>query len=221
MVASTQNTEKRFEKRWHVNKPGYFFRAGSNIPEACRILDWSARGAKVGISKNVDAPDEFILSIEFGENIYGSAHCRKVWTAKSMIGVQFKEELFFEFDTDRKRSCLARDPVWKHLLKQKQEMANTEAFDSDGNSKPRQYARLRTLKSGQLLYAGGIGSWDCSIRDLTPLGARLRFSEPYDGPNRIVLRIGLGELKSGEVPGMVAWRRGNEVGVSFDQEIPL
>ncbi|TNE36291.1 MAG: PilZ domain-containing protein [Alphaproteobacteria bacterium] len=220
MSASSQITQKRLEKRWAVDKSGFFLRTGSNIPEACRILDWSARGAKVKMPKGAVLPDEFILSIDFGKSIIGTARCHKVWSSGTITGVQFDEELKFDVDTRSKSKGPPREAVWRHLLEQKQPEAFEDSNNDDG-SHGRHFHRLRTLKSGQLIYPGGLGSWDCTIRDLTPLGARLRFSEPYNGPNQIILRIGLGELRTAEVPGKVAWRRGNDVGIAFDQEIPL
>lgn len=220
MTLSSQITQKRLDKRWDVDKPGFLFRPGSNIPEACRILDWSARGAKVKSPKGTVLPDEFILSIDFGKSIIGTARCHKVWSASSVIGVQFDEELSFEVDTRSESQGPAREAVWRHLLEQKQPVPHDDPESSEGPHS-RNFHRLRTLKAGQLIYAGGLGSWDCTIRDLTPLGARLRFSEPYDGPSKIVLRVGIGELRTAEVPGKVAWRRGNEVGIAFEQEIPL
>jgi hypothetical protein len=85
----------------------------------------------------------------------------------------------------------------------------------------RRFGRQRTLKSGRLLYADARSTRDCVIRDLTPLGARLKFEIPYDGPDRIILQVGVGDFIRDKVPGCVVWRSEKEIGISFDREFKL
>ena len=85
----------------------------------------------------------------------------------------------------------------------------------------RRSSRPRTFKGGELIYDNGRGSRDCTIRDLTSFGARLRFALPYDGPSDVNLQIGFGDTKSKPIPCKVVWRRSNDVGISFDEEINL
>lgn len=77
------------------------------------------------------------------------------------------------------------------------------------------------MKSGRILYIDGRSTRDCTIRDLTPLGARLKFQIPYDGPDDIILQIGVGDFIQAKTAAKVVWRTSGEIGVSFERELKL
>jgi hypothetical protein len=71
--------------------------------------------------------------------------------------------------------------------------------------------RLKTLLTGRCLFDGH--AFDCSIVNISLSGARLAFGFPVGIPDRFRLHIG---GKDNVYHATVAWRRGLEVGVSFD-----
>ncbi len=72
--------------------------------------------------------------------------------------------------------------------------------------------RLKTLLSGRCVHEAG--SYDCSVLNVSLSGARLSFGSAVALPDRFTLHIsGKGNAQA----VTVAWRRGLEVGVSFDQ----
>jgi two-component system cell cycle response regulator len=82
---------------------------------------------------------------------------------------------------------------------------------------PRLSRRIRTLKVGRVYYLDGIVSTDCTIRDLTNHGARLKFEHPFDGPDHLEFQLGFGEIVTARFECGVRWRRGNEIGVLFNE----
>lgn len=77
--------------------------------------------------------------------------------------------------------------------------------------------RIRTLKAGRLFSMDGMASLDCVIRDLTNQGARLEFDHPFEGSSMVELQIGLGDLIEGPFECQVQWRRGNQIGLVFNE----
>ena len=72
--------------------------------------------------------------------------------------------------------------------------------------------RSRTLKRGQVRIDGGKSLIDCTIRDLTETGAKLRFEDVFPLPLQFELFIV--DTKS-IWPARCAWQKGNEAGVEF------
>ncbi|MEI2384604.1 PilZ domain-containing protein [Breoghania sp. JC706] len=81
---------------------------------------------------------------------------------------------------------------------------------SDTRRHPRRVKRLRTAKIADL---DDRFLTECAIRDLSTGGARLVVAAAVALPDVIVL---FDELEGTIVPATLRWRRGNEVGVSFD-----
>ncbi len=77
----------------------------------------------------------------------------------------------------------------------------------------RQAPRRRTLKSGIVIYGGYLFMLDCSVRDLSTEGARLRFAMGTLVPRRFVLLLPSAGLV---FEAMVVRRQGSEVGVHFE-----
>ncbi len=72
--------------------------------------------------------------------------------------------------------------------------------------------RSRTLKRGQVRLDGGKSLIDCTIRDLTETGAKLRFEDVFPLPQQFDLFI----VDANAVwPARTAWQKGNETGVEF------
>ncbi len=69
----------------------------------------------------------------------------------------------------------------------------------------------RTLKSGQVIFNQRQSVLDCTVRDLSVTGAKLRFATSAGIPETFELDI------SGEPRRncRVVWRRGTDVGVTF------
>jgi hypothetical protein len=77
----------------------------------------------------------------------------------------------------------------------------------------RRSTRQRVLKSGKIIYGGGSIVVDCTIRNLSAVGARLQvptsvaipdrfeFAEPTAGTRRTAI---------------VVWRKGDLIGIRFD-----
>jgi len=86
------------------------------------------------------------------------------------------------------------------------------------SSDARKYRRARTLLAGVCCYRDDSGSLDCTIRDLSGVGARLRFASSSTLPSRFYLI----NLKEGVAYGAeVAWIKGKDVGVSWKEKISL
>ena len=73
--------------------------------------------------------------------------------------------------------------------------------------------RLRRLKTATAVFNNGNSSLDCTMRDLSPGGARLKFESTFGLPERFVLVI---KADSSRHNCHVAWHTSNEVGVTFE-----
>ena len=71
--------------------------------------------------------------------------------------------------------------------------------------------RTRTLKEGNVLVSDYV-SVKCTIRDLSPGGARLELETPIVLPSAFRLQIVSADIT---IPGTSAWQRGTEVGIRF------
>lgn len=78
-------------------------------------------------------------------------------------------------------------------------------------SEKRGQNRHRTLKSGKIVFNGGKSVIDCTIRDLSPAGARLLVASIVGIPDRFTLETG-GE---GHFACSVVWRKASGLGVAF------
>ena len=88
------------------------------------------------------------------------------------------------------------------------------AFQQEFSAQRREFQRIRVLKSAQLQFKNKLISLDCTIRDISVGGARLRLNGPTELPDRFdILMNGTGD----KFPARLMWRRGNEVGVSFER----
>ena len=74
---------------------------------------------------------------------------------------------------------------------------------------PRRGARDRVLKRGRIISDGGV--FDCLVLDISPHGARVKFSIPVALPPQVMLRMSEGTT----FPATRRWSRGTEVGLEF------
>ncbi|MDJ0893678.1 MAG: PilZ domain-containing protein [Alphaproteobacteria bacterium] len=88
---------------------------------------------------------------------------------------------------------------------------DAQAQEQDGKER-RRFPRSTVVWSGRLLFAGG--SADCVVLNISINGAKVQLSGGYTGPEDVVLEI----ARFGQFRGQVAWRSGNSVGVTFDEE---
>jgi hypothetical protein len=94
-----------------------------------------------------------------------------------------------------------------------QSMANSaEARGTERRRIPRQKSFLR----GMIYFNNRRSVADCLIRDISPYGARLIFSDTVTTPDLLDLYI---PQKEQTLRSQVIWRVGHEVGVAFPQAI--
>ena len=72
--------------------------------------------------------------------------------------------------------------------------------------------RHRVLKHGTLAFAGG-GGVDCTVRNVSPGGARLDVANPFRLPQSFTLVIATNKLTRRCRP---VWCRNTRIGVAFD-----
>ncbi|SDA31708.1 hypothetical protein SAMN02799622_05081 [Methylobacterium sp. UNC378MF] len=70
--------------------------------------------------------------------------------------------------------------------------------------------RRRTLLEGRIELAGG-GVIDCTIRNMSDGGARLKVVSVIGVPDAFVLAYGAGQRR----PARITWRQETELGVAF------
>jgi len=80
----------------------------------------------------------------------------------------------------------------------------------------RSSSRQKSFLQGRIYFNNRRSSVDCLIRDYSDTGARLRFSEAANVPEAIELYI---PNKDEFHRARIEWRSGNEMGVSFGDEI--
>ena len=80
----------------------------------------------------------------------------------------------------------------------------------------RAVSRQRSFLQGRIYFNHRRSSLDCLIRDYSEHGARLKFSEAANVPDAIELYI---PNKEEIHRARVEWRAGNEMGVSFGEEV--
>ncbi|WP_245436098.1 PilZ domain-containing protein [Methylobacterium sp. V23] len=74
--------------------------------------------------------------------------------------------------------------------------------------------RSRTLLAGKIALHGG-GVIDCTLRNRSPSGARLRVASVVGIPDRFTLLL---EMQGERRPARVAWRKQGEIGIQFVDE---
>jgi hypothetical protein len=92
------------------------------------------------------------------------------------------------------------------------ENAPGNAQNQSPSANQRNTARQRVLLSGRLVYGEADLTIDCSIRDLSETGAKIRTAGPVALPQRLHL-IELRSARAFECE--VAWRKVPEVGLRF------
>ena len=80
----------------------------------------------------------------------------------------------------------------------------------------RAVSRQKSFLQGRIYFNNRRSSVDCLIRDYSEHGARLKFSEAANVPEAIELYI---PNKEEIHRARVEWRSGNEMGVSFGDEV--
>jgi hypothetical protein len=80
------------------------------------------------------------------------------------------------------------------------------------NSDKRRAARKRTLKGAVIIFNDRRSTLSVTVRDISDTGARLRISKDVAVPEIFDLSIDTDGI---EMPCVMAWRRGEEVGAKF------
>ena len=78
----------------------------------------------------------------------------------------------------------------------------------------RRTARQKSFLRGMIYFNNRRNVVDCLIRDISPYGARLIFSDAVTTPDQLDVYI---PQKEQTLRGNVIWRHGQEVGVAFAQ----
>lgn len=76
----------------------------------------------------------------------------------------------------------------------------------------RRKPRMRTFKSGLLVFNEGRSTLDCVVRNISEGGAKLSFNQVADIPNVFHISLSDGAKKTCRI----VWRKSLDVGVSFD-----
>lgn len=76
----------------------------------------------------------------------------------------------------------------------------------------RRVIRPKTFLRGRVHFADGRVSFDCIIRSITHLGARIAFSDVVSTPDAVTLLV---SQKNRNLRANVIWRRHDEIGLSF------
>ena len=83
----------------------------------------------------------------------------------------------------------------------------------DSHKDRRDGRRSRTFKGCRIVFNGGYSTFECTIKNISPSGALLRFGDVVGVPNRFELELEAGRPRKKCV---VRWRSGSLMGVSFD-----
>ncbi len=79
----------------------------------------------------------------------------------------------------------------------------------------RRERRERTLKSGKVWFNRNQNVLDCQVRDMSELGARVKFGIPFLCPERVSLYLPDDDMR-GEIRDCeIKWNRGGEVGLVY------
>jgi hypothetical protein len=81
----------------------------------------------------------------------------------------------------------------------------------------RNIKRQRVLKAGSIQVGGG-GAIDCTVRNLSQLGAALDVQSPVGIPDEFVLII---PSDGQHLPARVAWRKAGRIGIRFLQRASI
>ena len=76
----------------------------------------------------------------------------------------------------------------------------------------RKAARQKSFLQGRIFFSNGRTSFDCLIRDITHLGARIIFSDVVNIPDTVNLYI---PQKNQTLRARVIWRHNDEIGLAF------
>jgi hypothetical protein len=81
----------------------------------------------------------------------------------------------------------------------------------------RQDTRKKSFLRGRIFFNNRRSSIDCLIRDISPIGCRLIFSDSVSVPDIVDLYI---PQKEQTLQAHVQWRHGDEVGIAFPGAMP-
>lgn len=82
----------------------------------------------------------------------------------------------------------------------------------------RETPRRKSYLVGKIVYGNETYTMDCTIRDLSETGAKVKVLDPFSVPNNAIF---LDPKKFVAYESTVKWRKGTEMGLSFDREISL
>ena len=77
--------------------------------------------------------------------------------------------------------------------------------------------RTRALKAGRIILPGGFSTFDCMIRNLSPVGAKIVMESTLSIPDSFTLRFEDGS----DHECHVRWRKPGELGIRFVSPDPI
>lgn len=80
-------------------------------------------------------------------------------------------------------------------------------------SELRQSSRVKSFLRGEIVYANGASRTECTIRDISEVGARIQIPDSVTVPETFELVI---PQKGQHERSRIVWRRGSEIGVNFE-----
>jgi hypothetical protein len=90
-------------------------------------------------------------------------------------------------------------------------LAGGDVADEDGQER-RSTPRQRTLKGGKIVFNAGRSVISCTVRSLSPAGARLTVASVVGIPDAFELQV----MAEKPRPCRVVWRAAAELGVAFE-----
>ena len=86
---------------------------------------------------------------------------------------------------------------------------------TDDQHDQRRAPRLRTLKSGRIIYNEGNSTIDCVIRNMSETGAQLKSETLFECPNKFELMVKQSDMTEVTITCEKAWQKNLTVGVRF------
>jgi hypothetical protein len=78
----------------------------------------------------------------------------------------------------------------------------------------RKVVRQKSFLQGRVIFNNGRTSLDCLVREITPLGARIIFSDVVSIPDTVDLHL---PQKNRTAHARVVWRHSDEIGLAFSE----
>ncbi len=113
--------------------------------------------------------------------------------------------------TERIETTLARANDNQTTAAEAEDEFDRRTASRDDNERRRKHARIKTLKSAQVIVEESGGTEDCIVINMSDGGAAIQLTGNLDMPQTFHLKIQQGPAQ----PCEVCWRHGNKLGIRF------